>query len=407
MTANSQPDNAQSKAATPQTEISFLRLISTGIATKFLIDSGFQIFNPFLPLIASGLGADLVTMGRLISVRNLVGLLAPIAGTVGDRVGYRRVIRFGMLVLIVGLVLLGSSSSVAPAMVAMVLLGFSHVCVTPMLQAYVSSKLPYSQRARGIGMLEYSWALTGIIGLSLIGYLIQATSWRVPFFVLAACMAGMWLVFSFMPEVKSHGEVRKFSLIDLIRVDENRRSTYATIAAGALNYFAGSQLMLIYGQWLQHDYALQPFQLGTVAFWLGWSDLLMGSVLVSLITDRIGKRVSLIAGTIVSLIGYLLMPIFNTALIPAVASMALARGGFEFAIVANISLLSEQTPKQRGKALTLGGALWQLTGALTGIVTPWIFQHWNMRGVTIVSAISVGLGMLVALTLVREVGSDT
>ena len=99
MTANSQPDNAQAKAATPQTEISFLRLISTGIATKFLIDSGFQIFNPFLPLIATGLGADLVTMGRLISVRNLVGLFAPIAGTVGDRIGYRRVIRFGICLL--------------------------------------------------------------------------------------------------------------------------------------------------------------------------------------------------------------------------------------------------------------------------------------------------------------------
>ena len=41
-------------------EISFLRLISTGIATKLIIDSGFQIFNPFLPIIATGLGADLL-----------------------------------------------------------------------------------------------------------------------------------------------------------------------------------------------------------------------------------------------------------------------------------------------------------------------------------------------------------
>jgi predicted MFS family arabinose efflux permease len=289
----------------------------------------------------------------------------------------------------------------------MVLLGFSHVCVTPILQAYISSKLPYRQRARGIGMLEYSWALTGIVGLSLIGYLIQATSWRMPFFVLAGCMALMWIVFGFMPEVKSHAEPRKFSLLDLVRVEENRRSTYATVLAGALNYFAGSQLMLIYGQWLRNDYGLEPFQLGTVAFWLGWSDLLMGSVMVSLITDRIGKRVSLIVGTIVSLIGYLLMPTFNNAVIPAVASMAFARGGFEFAIVANISLLSEQTPKQRGKALTLGGAVWQLMGAVTGLVTPWIFDHWNMRGVTTVSAIAVGLAMIVALTLVREVQSDT
>lgn len=220
-------------------------------------------------------------------------------------------------------------------------------------------------------------------------------------------MALMWVIFGFMPEVKSDAAPRKFNLLNLIWVDENRRSTYATIAAGALNYFAGSQLMLIYGEWLRQDYALEAFQLGTVAFWLGWSDLLMGSVAVSLITDRIGKRVSLIVGTLVSLIGYLLMPFFNTAVVPAVAAMAFARGGFEFAIVSNISLLSEQTPKQRGKALTLGGAIWQLMGALTGLVTPWIFEHWSMRGVTLASAIAVGLAMLVAIFLVSEVESDT
>ncbi|MFN8441822.1 MAG: MFS transporter [Caldilineaceae bacterium] len=398
MTSTTLPETKNSPS-----DISFLRLITTGISTKLIIDSGFQIFNPFLPIIATGLGADLTIMGRLISLRNLVGLAAPIAGTVGDRVGYRRVIRFGMLVLIVGMLLLGSSSSIIPAMIAMICLGFSHVCVTPILQAYISSKLPYSQRGRAIGMLEYSWALTGIVGLSLIGFLIQWTNWRVPFFVLAACMAVMWVIFGAMPDVKAEGAQRRFNLIDIFRVEENRRSTYATIAVGALSYFAGSQMMLIYGQWLKTQYGLQPFQLGTVAFGLGWSDLLLGSVMVSLITDRIGKRVSLIIGLIVSAVGYFVMPLFNTAVIPAVVSMALTRGGFEFAIVSNISLLSEQTPKQRGKALTLGGAVWQLLGAVTGIVTPWIFEQWGMLGVTRISGIAATVAILIAVTLVKEV----
>jgi hypothetical protein len=103
MTANSQPDNSQSKAATPQTEISFFQLISTGIATKFLIDSGFQIFNPFAAD-CSRSGADLVTMGRLISACQLVGLFAPIARHHWRPGWLSPCDPFGMLVLIVGLV---------------------------------------------------------------------------------------------------------------------------------------------------------------------------------------------------------------------------------------------------------------------------------------------------------------
>ena len=49
----------------------------------------------------------------------------------------------------------------------MMLAGLGIGIFVPNLQAYVSGKLPYTLRARGLGMIEYSWALTGII-LSLI-----------------------------------------------------------------------------------------------------------------------------------------------------------------------------------------------------------------------------------------------
>ena len=89
--------------------LSFRRLIGTSIAAKLLIDTQTQIFSPFLPIIAAGLGVDVVTMGRLLGLRNAVGMLAPFFGTLADRRGYRLVIRLGLLFTALGVFLIGSS----------------------------------------------------------------------------------------------------------------------------------------------------------------------------------------------------------------------------------------------------------------------------------------------------------
>ena len=47
--------------------------------------------------------------------------------------------------------------------------GLGIACFVPNLHAYLSARLPYSLRARGLGMVEYSWALTGIIGAVALG----------------------------------------------------------------------------------------------------------------------------------------------------------------------------------------------------------------------------------------------
>ena len=179
--------------------MSLPRLISICISARLLIDLTTQMFNPFLPIFAAGLRTDVVVMGRLVSVRSIMGLLAPLFGSLADRFGYRLVLRGALLTGAAGLAVVGSSRSIAQALVGMVLLGLSTAGFVPTLQAYLSARLPYAQRARGIGILEYSWALTGIVGLSLTGWLIAATSWRTPFFVVSGGLALMAVVFGVLP----------------------------------------------------------------------------------------------------------------------------------------------------------------------------------------------------------------
>ncbi len=391
--------------------ITFRRLIGTGIGAKLLVDIGQQIFNPFLPVIAAGLGLDVIALGRLVGLRSLMGIFSPLTGAVADRTSYRLVIRVALLLNAAGFLLLGFSQNLAMTVVAMILAGLGTGAFVPNLQAYVSSHLAYSIRARGLGMIEYSWALTGIVGLSLVGVLIALTSWRTPFFLLAIGMVGMSFVFAAMPAthtpaapshpLRSDGAAPGWAPLAFFRIDQNARSTYATIFAGGLSYFAAMQVILAHGVWLQEQYGLGPAQLGLVAFVFGCFDL-AASVSVSLFTDRIGKRRSVLLGIGGSLFGYLAMPFFNSSLALAVASIAVTRMFFEFNIVSHFPLLSEQAPAQRGKAMTFGSAFALLGGTAAGFTGPWLLINIGVAGLAWLSAAVVAAALVTVLLFVRE-----
>jgi predicted MFS family arabinose efflux permease len=290
----------------------------------------------------------------------------------------------------------------------MILTGLGTSAFVPNLQAYVSGHLDYRIRARGLGMIEYSWALTGIVGLSLVGVLIELTNWRMPFLLLAVGMVAMSFVFAAMPAVRgAHAPVAApnptsgRSPLAFFRIGDNARSTYATIVAGGLCYFAAMQVIIAHGAWLQAQYGLGPAQLGLVAFVFGWFDL-AASVSVSLFTDRIGKRRSVLLGIVGSLIGYLLIPFFNVGVYLAVLAIAVARMFFEFSIVSYFPLLSEQAPAQRGKVMTLGAAFNLLGGTVAGFSGPWLLVNLGVTGLSWLSAAVVALALVVVAVLVRE-----
>lgn len=398
-----------------QTDLSFRRLIGTSMAAKLAVDTGSQIFNPFLPLIASGLGLSVVELGRLIGLRNVMGIFSPLSGALSDRFGYRLIIRVSLLLIAAGCLLLAASSAPWMVAVAIMLSGLGTSAFVPNLHAFISSQLPYKLRARGLGMIEYSWALTGIVGLSLIGLLIAATGWRTPFYLLAAAMVAMSLVFGAMPGEKKHAAAENAEasaasvsrkpwarrVLSVFVVGSNRRSTYATMAAATLSFFAAMQMMITHGAWLAGTYGLDAAALGLVALILGCFDL-TASVAVSLFTDRIGKKRSVLIGIGGSLAAYLVMPFLDTGVVQAVAIIAIARMCFEFNIVSHFPLLSEQVPQQRGQVMTLGAAATMLGATLAGFTGPWLFVNSGVRALAWTSAAAVAAGMAIVALFVRE-----
>ncbi len=392
---------------------------------KLCVDTSVQLYNPFLMVYAAGLGVSAVTMGQLVSLRNIMGLAAPVVGHMADRIGYRLIMRLSLLLAGIGILLMSTGGGLPILVLSMVLAGLGQGGFTPNLHSYLSSKLPYEKRSRYLGIVEYSWALAGIIGLALIGVLIELFSWREPLYLLGGSLIAAALLLGTLPKTEKHrrgeaktgeslageapppvsGRTLKTSrlrrIVDFFYLGAHWRSAWAAVLVNVFNFFAITHIMIIHGGWLETEYGLAPSKLGLVALLLGVFDW-AGSILVSVAGDRIGKRKSVLIGAGGMVIFFALQPFLNLSLPLALISLLMPRFFFEFATVSNFPLLSEQYPSQRGKIMSLsvaGGLLGTTIAAASG---PTAYLTRGVWGLGPVSAVAACVSCILIVFFVRE-----
>lgn len=386
------------------------RMLAPGISARLLVDTTNQIFNPFLPIIAAGLGVSVITVGRLVSLRSLMGLIPPALGAMAERYGYRTVMRLSLMSGALGTLLVGSSVGMWMAIPGMMLMGIGFSTFIPTMHAYLSARLPYAVRARSIGILEYSWAFSGILGLFLAGQLIDAAGWRAPFFVLSGGLLIASVAVRTLPECRVRHRVeaavvRKSwptRLAEFFDLGQNALSAWNIALINGLLFYSWMHVTVIHGEWLSREYGLGAVELGRVALILGLADF-GGSAMVSLVTDRVGKLRSMALGIAIGLVAYAVMPFLNTSAAAVVAVLTVARFSFEFGVVSSIPLLSEQVPSQRGKVLMLSGAFVSLGITLGGITGPWAYIDYGAWGLAPVSFAAMLLAMALTAFGVKEI----
>jgi EmrB/QacA subfamily drug resistance transporter len=119
--------------------------------------------------------AYLLTLGALI----LVG------GAAGDRYGRRRVFSLGILVFVGASIACGLAPNVVTLVAARALQGIGGALMVPESLAIISATFAEQERGRAIGTWAGFSALTTALGPVLGGWLVDASSWRMIFFVNA------------------------------------------------------------------------------------------------------------------------------------------------------------------------------------------------------------------------------
>lgn len=365
-------------------------------AERFVMNTAYRFVYPFLPVIARGLGVPLEQAALLISARHFAGLATPaVTRAVGQRP--RRLIATGLVLFIVGSTVTVLTNAYVGALLGFALIGIAKPVFDVSSQAYVSARVPYSNRARYLSVFEFTWAGALLIGAPATGWLISRTSWSAPFVVFAVLTG--------------------FSLLLLTRfVDADPQlgaptgvATPITSSGRAFLLVAGffalasEMIIVVFGAWMEDSFGLSLVALGGVAFVIGASEL-AGEGATFAFTDRLGKRRAVLVGLGISAVGFaLLVPAQNTMGI-GLAVLGLALFGFEFTIVSSIPLASELMPHSRARYLAWMVVSMSLARGVGAAVGPILFDSFGLAGP---AAAAVAADLIAAAVLISSVREQT
>lgn len=137
-----------------------------------------QVANPFLPLLVQRLHRSPVglatTIGLIFGVASLTGaFLSPLAGLLGDRYGYRRILIVAALVGAVGLTGLALAPTLVWLTVAAILFGGAGASGASMVYALLATAVPEDRRTTTLNLAYVPLYVAGILGGSLGALLVR------------------------------------------------------------------------------------------------------------------------------------------------------------------------------------------------------------------------------------------
>ena len=346
---------------------------NVGIASlcRILLNTARRFVYPFAPALSRGLEVPLISVTFLIAVNQMTGLLSPIFGPLGDRVGYRIMLLAGMGLLAGGMLAGGFFPFYGMVLVALIMAGLGKSVFDPAIQAYVGKRVPYHRRGLVIGIMETAWAGSTLVGIPVIGILIKNFGWRAPFFVIGALavigMAAIWIVMP--PTGKKLNDFREgIGYRAVFRKLGKKRPALGFLLFAFLVSVANDNFFVIYGAWLEDSFNLGIVAIGMVTIVIGVAEL-SGEILVAFMSDRLGLRRSVVIGLVLSCMSYLVLPWWGCTVPKAMSAIFFVFATVEFAIVTSLSLCTEILPGARATMMAgylAAASAGRVTGAFMG-----------------------------------------
>ncbi len=389
------------------------------LLARTTINLALRFTYPFLPAISRGLGVSLGAASTLVSVRSLAGMGAPLFGGLTDRLGGRRVMGLGIVLLVVGAALVAGLPAYGAALVGFGLMGLAKSAYDPAMYAYVGQRVPYAERGRALGATELAWSMTWL-GMPLSGWLIDHLSWRAPFVAIAALGGvGWWLTRRKLAADRaaqrqdsgsSHrnptrSSRRGESLVGLFR-DSSRlwRDRYAWLALSitGLSMVAQDNLIVVYGAWMEDVFGLSVTALGVTSLVIGAAEAL-AELGATLLTDRLGKRRAVFLGLCATMGGYLLLPRLTGSLGAALIGTAYVVLAYEFSVVSFIPLVSGLSATARGTLMALNVTAFSAGRMVAAPLAVALYRPGDLTRNGLLSA-ALCLSILGLLSFIRERG---
>ena len=161
--------------------------------------------NVALPRIQADLNATLIQMQWVVEAYALfLASLLLVGGSLGDRLGRRRIFATGIVVFTIASLWCGLSPNTTQLIAARAVQGIGGALLVPGSLAIISASFSDEARGKAIGAWSGFTAITAAVGPVLGGYLAETLSWRWIFFInLPLAIVVLAIVLTRVPESRN------------------------------------------------------------------------------------------------------------------------------------------------------------------------------------------------------------
>jgi predicted MFS family arabinose efflux permease len=368
---------------------------------RLCINTSLRMVYPFAPALARGLGVPLSTIYAIVALRNFTGLLSPFFNPLYERFGRRTMMMAGVVIFGLVMLLVARLPTVWTLGIALVMSGLAKVIFDPAMHSYLGDAVPYQQRGKAIAITEFSWSMSFLVGVPMVGWLIQRDGWQAPFFWLAiAALLAVVLIWRLLPPA-AHGERRIVTLKHTWQVLRRYPVIWAAVLFISLEMGANELFFIVYGNWMEMSFGLTLTGLGLTTTVIGLAEL-SGEALAGWTVDRLGKRPVIITAGLLAALMYLVIPFAAGALPTALASMAVMFLLFELAVVGSMPLMTQLVPNARTVVMTMilvAAAIGRSFGSLLG---PLLWEQGGLRLNTLAAAVLTVIAVFVLARWLHE-----
>jgi len=341
------------------------RHVTTLTIARLTSNACFRYAPPFLASISDDFQISLSRLGLALMVTEIAMGISPVLGRFVDRMHRRTSMAGGLLAISGAATIAAASPSVWIFVLGMLLIAVAKFIFDIGLASWVNDHVEYEKRGRVIGFTETSWALGLLIGVTAMGLVASATSWRWGYAVGAISVAIMAIVV--MTRLDGHDVAGSQRSKDTTKYPMPRNG-YWIFAAMFFLMAASQTLFVTFGSWLEDEFGFTEAGISAVVFGLGAFELL-ASVTSARRTDTWGKERSTIFGALLILPAGLLLTVGHNNAIIGLILLGIYLLGFEFSIVSMLPLSANLIPSSPGRGLGIvlaGGTLGRASMSLIG-----------------------------------------
>jgi predicted MFS family arabinose efflux permease len=360
---------------------------------RTILNTAHRMVYPFLPVFARGLGVDISTMSLLMTARSLLGATSPLFAPIADRRGRKFGMLTGVIIFTIGVGLVAISPSVWTLAIALMLAMIGKYMFDPAMQAYFGDRIPYHQRGTALAVTEVAWSMSFIIGVPVVGFLIDRYGWSAPFPLFTVLgLIVIFIVWRIVPREDPHHEPTTNSR-DGYRAVFTSVPALAGISIALWASAANELVNVIFGVWLEDSFGLKIIALAGASAVIGISEL-SGEGLVALTTDRLGKPRALAIGLIANAFASLLLPFIGQTQTGALIGLFLFYITFEYVMVSHIPLMTELVPSARVTMLSMNVTGHAIGRALGAFLAGLIYQPFGFLFVALTAILFNAAGLL-------------